>query len=75
MRRAVTQIEKIIKFQEMQRKKPSVLRPLLDETLRDEGHDFVEKARMGDSDSYLGVVSYRWIDKYIGLFTERHPGI
>ena len=42
----------------------------LDEALNDDGHVFVEKAKMGDTDSFVGVVSFRWIDKNMKLFTE-----
>src|SRR4051812_13186841 len=63
-------IERITKIQEAQALKREVVADYLDDILHDDGHVFVERSKMGDSESYVGVVSFRWIDKNMKLFTE-----
>lgn len=54
----------------MEKRKQAALAKLLSEVLHYDGHVFVQKTRMGDSDSYVGSVSFRWVDKNVRLFTR-----
>lgn len=65
-----TALDKIAKVKENEKLKQEVLAELLAEVLLDDGHVLVTKSHMGTSDSYLGTVSFRWIDKNVGIFTE-----
>jgi len=62
-----TDLKEIARFEE---RKKEMLKELLDEKLRDEGHMLVQKAHMGKSTSYIGTSTLRWAHEKVKIWTQ-----
>ncbi|PYE54086.1 DGQHR domain-containing protein [Deinococcus yavapaiensis] len=60
-------LEKIRDAQALQRR---IVQDLLDDQLHDETRVLVTAGRMGVTTSYVGTVSFRWIDRNVKIFTQ-----
>jgi hypothetical protein len=63
-------LDDLDQLETLERKREEMLRRLLSNALRDEGHVLVQAIHMGRSDSYVGQASFRWVDKNLRLYTQ-----
>jgi len=57
-------------IEEVEQKKQRILSTLLDETLRDDSHILVTRARMGKTTSAVGTATFRWVEERVGLASQ-----
>lgn len=67
---AANMLDNYQKVQDAEQQKRAILRELLEEQLRSEGHVLVTEAKMGGTTSYVGTGSLRWIAERIKLASQ-----